>query len=208
MLTVLTQKTKAPRPSPAGSAQLGFPRLIQASAPNPACLVLAAGLQGLFSMLLMRVPLMHNTEQPAGPPSVPDKTVAFDPATAGWEPYRDEGFIGLVGPFWMRRSGDSYLYAFMAERKHHNRRGVVQGGMLMTFADRSMGMTCWYANNRKPQATIQLDVHFIESVQIGEFVEARCRVVRRTRSLIFMNAELLVGNRVVARRWAQIRVGP
>jgi acyl-coenzyme A thioesterase PaaI-like protein len=149
-------------------------------------------------MLLMRVPLMHNTEQPAGPPSVPDTTVAFDPATAGWEPYRDEGFIGLVGPFWMRRSGDSYLYAFMAERKHHNRRGVVQGGMLMTFADRSMGMTCWYANNRKPQATIQLDVHFIESVQIGEFVEARCRVVRRTRSLIFMSAELLVGNRVVA----------
>jgi acyl-coenzyme A thioesterase PaaI-like protein len=59
-------------------------------------------------------------------------------------------------------------------------------------------MTCWYANNRKPQATIQLDVHFIESVQIGEFVEARCRVIRRTRSLIFMSAELLVGNRVVA----------
>ena len=113
-------------------------------------------------------------------------------------PYLDDGFIGLVGPFWTRVAGGNHLYAFMALPKHHNRRGVVQGGMLMTFADRSMGMTCWYANERRPQATVQLDVHFIDAVQIGEFVEARCTVVRRTRSLVFMSAELLVGTRVVA----------
>jgi acyl-coenzyme A thioesterase PaaI-like protein len=53
-------------------------------------------------------------------------------------------------------------------------------------------------NERQPQATIQLDVHFIDAVQIGEFVEAKCRVVRRTRSLIFMSAELVVATRVVA----------
>ena len=122
----------------------------------------------------------------------------FDPAAAGWQPYSDEGFIGLVGPFWTRRDGDKVLFAFMAEQKHHNRRGVVQGGMLMTFADRSLGMTAWYANGEKPQATVHLDVHFIDAVQIGEFVEAKCRVVRRTRSLIFMSGELMVGDRTVA----------
>ena len=130
----------------------------------------------------------------------PAKTAVFDPAKAGWEPYgsADEGFIGLIGPWWMRQAGDGYEYAFLAEPKHHNRRGVVQGGMLMTFADRSMGMTCWYANERQPQATVQLDMHFISAVQIGEFVEAQCKVVRRTRSLVFMSAELAVGDRVVA----------
>src|SRR5687767_6732860 len=133
---------------------------------------------------------MPNTEPPA--------VAAVDPAASGWEPYRDEGFIGLVGPFWSRPKGDRFEYAFMAAPKHHNRRGVVQGGMLMTFADRSMRMTCWYANERQPQATVQLGVHFIDAVQIGEFVEARCTVVRRTRSLVFMAAELLVGTRVVA----------
>ncbi len=142
---------------------------------------------------------MSTSEPPANPPVSPDATAPFDPAAAGWEPYRDEGFIGLVGPFWSRPWGDdSYRYAFMAEPKHHNRRGVVQGGMLMTFADRAMGMTCWYANGRVPQATVQLDVHFIDAVQIGEFVEAKCAVVRRTRSLIFMSGELVVGTRVVA----------
>jgi acyl-coenzyme A thioesterase PaaI-like protein len=127
-----------------------------------------------------------------------DKAASFDPAAAGWEPYKDEGFIGLIGPLWQRPDGDSYRFAFLAEPKHHNRRGVVQGGMLMTFADRSMGMTCWYANGRQPQATIQLDMHFVDAVQIGEFVEINCKVVRRTRSVIFMEGELVVGTRVVA----------
>jgi acyl-coenzyme A thioesterase PaaI-like protein len=126
------------------------------------------------------------------------KQPPFDPAAHGWETYRDDGFIGLVGPFWMKKVGDSYRYAFIAEPKHHNRRGVVQGGMIMTFADRSLGMTAWYANGKIPQATVHLDVHFIDAVQIGEFVEAACRVVRRTRSLIFMSGEITVGGRVVA----------
>lgn len=141
---------------------------------------------------------MNDMDRPAGSAGVADKPAAFDPAANGWDVYRDDGFIGLVGPFWARRSGDSYHYAFLAEPKHHNRRGVVQGGMLMTFADRAMGMTCWYANERQPQATVQLDMHFTDAVQIGDFVEANCRVVRRTRSLVFMSGELVVGSRVVA----------
>ncbi len=141
---------------------------------------------------------MTTTDSPTEQTADTAKDALFDPAAADWELYRDDGFIGLIGPFWKRPSGDSYLYAFMAEPKHHNRRGVVQGGMLMTFADRSMGMTCWYANEQQPQATVQLDMHFIDAVQIGEFVEAKCTVVRRTRSLIFMSADLVVGSRVVA----------
>ncbi len=130
-------------------------------------------------------------------PDPPDIAL-FDPAAAGWQQYTDEGFFGLVGPLWTREEGGTHLYAFKAESKHHNRRGVVHGGMLMAFADRSMGMTCWYANEQQPQATVQLDMHFIDAVRIGEFVEAKCRVVRRTRSVIFMEAELVVGDRVVA----------
>ena len=141
---------------------------------------------------------MPDTDIPADRSAATAKATAFDPAAAGWEPYKDEGFIGLVGPFWMRLLGDSYRYAFLAEAKHHNRRDIVQGGMLMTFADRSMGRTCFYANERQPQATVQLDVHFIDAVQVGEFVEAKCKVVRRTRSLVFMSADLVVGTRVVA----------
>ena len=122
----------------------------------------------------------------------------FDPAQAGWERHLDDGFIDYVGPLWMRGRGPTLVFGFLAQPKHENRRRVVQGGMLMTFADRSMGMTCWYANEKQPQATIQLDMHFIDAVQVGEFVECRAKVVRRTRSVIFMAADLVVGDRVVA----------
>ena len=123
---------------------------------------------------------------------------SFDPAQAGWEVLETSGFISLVGPLWTRRDGDDLVFGFLAEPKHHNRRGVVQGGMLMTFADRALGTTAWYANGRRPQATVQLDVHFVDAVAIGEFVEAHCEIVRRTRSVMFMRATLTVGARVVA----------
>jgi acyl-coenzyme A thioesterase PaaI-like protein len=141
---------------------------------------------------------MTDADTKARPSTGPTPDAAFDPAKAGWTPYTDEGFIGLVGPLWQRPDADGFRYAFMAEHKHHNRRGVVQGGMLMTFADRAMGMTSWYANGQQPQATVQLDVHFIDAVEIGEFVEAQCRIVRKTRTLVFVAADLVIGPRAVA----------
>jgi acyl-coenzyme A thioesterase PaaI-like protein len=70
--------------------------------------------------------------------------------------------------------------------------------MLMTFADRSMGMTCWYANERQPQATVQLDMHFVDAVQVGEFVRSQVPGGAPHALAVFMAAELVVGTRVVA----------
>lgn len=139
---------------------------------------------------------MPNLDQPAG--RAAGGPAIHDLATAGWEPDGDEGFAAFVGPILKRTSGETDRYAFVAEPKHHNRRGVVHGGMLMTFADRAMGRTCRFANQHQPAATVQLDVHFVDAVQVGELVEAKCRVVRRTRALVFASAELTVGARVVA----------
>ena len=50
------------------------------------------------------------------------KTEAFDPAAHGWETYADEGFIGYVGPFWMKKDGDGYRYAIVAQKKLHTTR--------------------------------------------------------------------------------------
>jgi hypothetical protein len=44
---------------------------------------------------------------------------------------------------------------------------------------------------------VHLDLHFLDAVQIREFVEGKCIVVRRTRALVFMAAEFVIGSRVV-----------
>src|SRR5450432_4002515 len=86
----------------------------------------------------------------------------------GWSSVDASGFIALVGPLWHRVVNGVHEYALIAEDKHHNRRGVVQGGVLMTFADRTCGMTARFVSGRTTLATVQLDVHFVESGKIGE----------------------------------------
>jgi uncharacterized protein (TIGR00369 family) len=122
-------------------------------------------------------------------------TAVFDPAAHGWEKVQAHNFGELVGPVWRR--GDP-LFGFAATDKHGNHIGIVHGGMLATFADQSMGMTAMRATGGKPHATVELNIQYIGAVQIGEFVEAHCEIVRITRSIIFMRSTLKVGDRVVA----------
>jgi uncharacterized protein (TIGR00369 family) len=122
-------------------------------------------------------------------------TATFDPAAAGWERVKAHNFGELVGPIW-RRSDPHF--GFVAAEKHGNHINIVHGGMLATFADQAMGMTAQRATGNKPHATIELNMQYIGAVQIGDFVEAHCEIVRITRSIIFMRGTLMVGDRVVA----------
>src|SRR5262249_14912153 len=117
----------------------------------------------------------------------------------GWSIVETSGFLHLAGPLWQRAVNGEHEYALITEDKHHNRRGLVQGGVLMTFADRTCGMTARYVSGKPTLATVQLDTHFVEAGKIGEVLISRPRVVRSTRSLIFMSTEVRADRRVLAR---------
>jgi len=117
--------------------------------------------------------------------------------SSGWTIVETSGFLNLVGPLWQRVVNDEHEYALVAQDKHHNRRGLVQGGLLMTFADRTCGMTARYVSGRPTLATVQLDTHFVDSAKIGEILLSKPRVVRTTRSLIFTTTEVTVGERCI-----------
>jgi acyl-coenzyme A thioesterase PaaI-like protein len=116
---------------------------------------------------------------------------------SGWTMVETTGFLSLVGPLWQRVVDGEHEYAILAQDKHHNRRGLVQGGLLMTFADRSCGMTARYVSGRPTLATVQMDTHFVDSGKIGEILISKPRVVRLTRSLIFMTTEVTAGERCI-----------
>src|SRR3954452_10238727 len=118
--------------------------------------------------------------------------------TSGWTKVETTGFLHLIGPLWQRVVDGEHEYALIAQDKHHNRRGLVQGGVLMTFADRTCGMTARYVSGKPMLATVQLDTHFVEAGKIGEVLISRPRVVRSTRSLIFIGTEVTVDKRVIA----------
>ena len=116
----------------------------------------------------------------------------------GWKIVETSGFLQLIGPLWQRVVDGEHEYALITEDKHHNRRGLVQGGVLMTFADRTCGMTARYVSGKPTMATVQLDTHFVESGKIGETLMSKPRVVRATRSLIFITTEVTVDTRCIA----------
>jgi len=116
----------------------------------------------------------------------------------GWSAVDASGFIALVGPLWQRVVEGVHEYALIAEDKHHNRRGVVQGGVLMTFADRSCGMTARFVSGSPSLVTVQFDTQFIDAARIGEVLISKPHVVRATRSLIFVTTEISAGERCVA----------
>ena len=115
----------------------------------------------------------------------------------GWILVETSGFLNLVGPLWQRMVDGEPEYALVAQEKHHNRRGMVQGGLLMTFADRACGMAARFVSGRPTMATVQLDVHFVDAGKIGETLMTRPRVIRTTRSLVFVNAEVKANNRTI-----------
>jgi uncharacterized protein (TIGR00369 family) len=115
----------------------------------------------------------------------------------GWTIVETSGFLNLVGPLWQRMVDGEPEYALVAQDKHHNRRGMVQGGLLMTFADRACGMAARFVSGRPTMATVQLDVHFVDAGKIGETLMTRPRVIRTTRSLVFVNTEVKANNRTI-----------
>jgi acyl-coenzyme A thioesterase PaaI-like protein len=117
---------------------------------------------------------------------------------AGWTIVETTGFVHLIGPLWQRVVDGEHEYALVAQDKHHNRRGLVQGGVLMTFADRTCGMTARFVSGKPKLATVQLDTHFVEAGKIGETLLSKPRVVRSTRSLIFITTEVTVDKRSIA----------
>jgi acyl-coenzyme A thioesterase PaaI-like protein len=116
----------------------------------------------------------------------------------GWKIVETSGFLHLSGPLWERLVDGELEFALITEDKHHNRRGLVQGGVLMTFADRTCGITARHVSGKPTLATVQLDTHFVESGKIGEVLISKPHVVRSTRSLIFITTEVTVDKRCIA----------
>jgi acyl-coenzyme A thioesterase PaaI-like protein len=116
-----------------------------------------------------------------------------------WIEEPDDGFIDYVGPVFNRPfAGGVGRFRFLAEKRHRNRAGYVQGGMLMTFADRALGMTARQHDLSRNHATVQLNMHFVAPVAIGRAVEIVCTIVKSTRTLVFVQGNLFVDDEVVA----------
>jgi len=109
-------------------------------------------------------------------------------------------FSKYVGPIYRlpnTEDGTIKRFAFIVVEKHMNSAGSVHGGMLMTLADLAMGQTSRLASGAKSCSTVSLNCDFLGPGRLGDMIEARVRVTRRSRTMVFLSGELVAGDRIL-----------
>jgi uncharacterized protein (TIGR00369 family) len=108
------------------------------------------------------------------------------------------GFNLYAGPVWrLPAEGNVRRYALVVADKHMNGSGSLHGGVLMTFADIAMSQTSRAASGAQSCNTVALSCDFIAPGKLGDVIEARVRVTRQTRTMIFLSADIVAGERVL-----------
>ena len=109
------------------------------------------------------------------------------------------GFNLHAGPFYrLPDDGDVRRFALAVLEKHMNGGGGVHGGMLMTFADISMSQTARALTGAPGANTVSLTCDFVGPGKLGDTLECRVRVTRQTRTMVFLSADIVSGERPVA----------
>lgn len=127
----------------------------------------------------------------------PLAVAAFVPPD-GFEEYEPVNeFARHNGPLYQKELPENgFVRAFRVLERHTNSGGICHGGMLVSFADMVLGHMCRRVQGRAG-ATVQLSTSFLAPARLGDWVEGRGTLLRQTRSLLFLRAEVTVGDRLI-----------
>lgn len=105
-----------------------------------------------------------------------------------------------VGPFYRLADADGGAvkrFAFVVAEKHMNAAGSVHGGMLMSLADLAMSRTARLASGAESCSTVSLNCEFVGPGRLGDAIEARVRITRVARTMVFLSAELVSNQNIL-----------
>ena len=91
-------------------------------------------------------------------------------------------------------------YEFTVEVKeiHLNTGKIAHGGFLSTIADTGMGTAAHSVAGDKRCVTINLDMKFISVGQLGDKLTGKVKILKKTKTLVFISCEILNSSDIVA----------
>ena len=112
----------------------------------------------------------------------------------GWH----AGFDVLIGPMYYNKT-ESNDFKFITKilDKHLNANGVAHGGFSMTLTDIFFGTLAFVASGKRLTSTISLNCNFVSPGLQDEIVECDARVIRTTRSMIFIEGNLMSKDKII-----------
>jgi uncharacterized protein (TIGR00369 family) len=103
----------------------------------------------------------------------------------------NQGFMKYLGGLSLDKI-DNTNYEFSVDVKeiHLNTGKIAHGGFLSTIADTGMGTAAHIVAGDKRCVTINLDMKFITASQLGERLIGKVKILKKTKTLIFINCEI------------------
>ena len=116
-------------------------------------------------------------------------------------PYRDirmTGFNALIGPMrFAPRGEEEWRFYLDLDTRHSNVVGICPGGVLMSLVDVGMGAAAFRAVGHRPVATISMSVQFVAAASPGIGRMDGSWLVRRVKTIVFMQCEAWCQDRCV-----------
>jgi len=97
-----------------------------------------------------------------------------------------------IGPIYEQGEKGAKRFGLRIDARHVNMRGVIHGGMLMTFADAAFGQAAWDATDHADVVTLNMQSQFLAPAKEGDWLEVAPVVTRKTRALIFLRGDFTV----------------
>ena len=136
-----------------------------------------------------------------------------DTPPAGYTPHtRKSPLTDAWEPLFARSAGHNVQIAVHIREAHCNSRGFAHGGLISALADNAMGLSAVNTSrarvspDQKGAVTVSLAIDFIDSAQIGEWLEVQPTVLKVGRTLAFVECRVVCGERLIARGNASFRM--
>ncbi|MBA1338256.1 MAG: hypothetical protein FD549_000302 [Pelagibacterales bacterium] len=103
----------------------------------------------------------------------------------------NQGFMKHLGGLSLNKIDDTnYEFSVEVREMHLNTGNIAHGGFLSTVADTGMGTAAHQVAGDRRCVTINLDLKFIAVAKLGEKLNGKVTILKKTKTLVFINCEI------------------
>ena len=122
------------------------------------------------------------------------------------------GFMKHNGGVLFRNISETeYEFKSIINDNHLNAAGITHGGYLSALVDAGAGTAAHRSAENAPCVTISLDLKFIGSSKIGDEITGYVKILKKTKTLVFLFCELKCNNKTITSAsgvWKILKVKP
>ena len=122
------------------------------------------------------------------------------------------GFMKHNGGVMFKNISDTeFEFKSIINENHLNAAGITHGGYLAALIDAGAGTAAHRSAENVPCVTISLDLKFIGASKNGDEILGKVKILKKTKSLIFLFCELTCGGKIITSAsgvWKMLKIKP